>query len=418
MRRFPPLILLLLVTFASAHAQAPPDPKKAHVHLSEALMKDNNPDEALRLVNEAISADPEFAAAYYWRAQMRELKGERTQRPAEYEKADKDYLRAVVLSYVSQGRLLAKTDPKLAFSSLQQAATLANGLPRNDETGPDRVAPLAFFHLGLAYAQQAEYDQAISNYTRAIDRFSGYSDAYYNRGLAHSLKDTKDNLDLAIADARRAIELRNNFTDAYQSLGIFYQQAKRWKDAEELYRTAFKHTPDDPDLIHALGSVYLAQENYKEALVQFKKASEMKPKDAEYLSDLGWTVFNLGEDKAKARDHLERARAMDDSIAATHERLGDVYAATGQNGEAIKSYLQALKLLEESEREQKSLLHEKLGMAYAALNNKSAARASFEDARNLADPADQRRRDELDDRMRELDGPGPGDRPRRRAGRP
>jgi Flp pilus assembly protein TadD len=66
-----------------------------------------------------------------------------------------------------------------------------------------------------------QYEQAIVEYTAAIELKPDYAEAYNNRGFAYYLK---GNFERAIADYSRAIELRPNYPKAYNSRGVAYMQ--------------------------------------------------------------------------------------------------------------------------------------------------------------------------------------------------
>ena len=71
---------------------------------------------------------------------------------------------------------------------------------------------VVYYNRGVAYGDKGNYDQAISDCTRAIELDPNYADAYYNRGVAYG---DKGNYDQTISDCTRAIELNLNYADAY-----------------------------------------------------------------------------------------------------------------------------------------------------------------------------------------------------------
>ena len=46
----------------------------------------------------------------------------------------------------------------------------------------------AYFYRGVAYGRGGHYDQAIGDYTRALEINPRYNKAYYNRGYAYFKK--------------------------------------------------------------------------------------------------------------------------------------------------------------------------------------------------------------------------------------
>ena len=63
---------------------------------------------------------------------------------------------------------------------------------------------IAYHRRGTAYASKKEYDQAIADYTKALEIDPKYVGAYNDRGLAYT---SKGDYERAIADVTRAVEL-------------------------------------------------------------------------------------------------------------------------------------------------------------------------------------------------------------------
>jgi tetratricopeptide (TPR) repeat protein len=76
-----------------------------------------------------------------------------------------------------------------------------------------------YSNRGTAHFKKGEYDQAISDFNRALEINPRFADAYYNRGYAYG---SKGQYDEAIADYSRVIELSPRFADAYYSRGFAY----------------------------------------------------------------------------------------------------------------------------------------------------------------------------------------------------
>lgn len=62
----------------------------------------------------------------------------------------------------------------------------------------------SYVDSGNAYRSQGEYEQAIADYTKAIELDPAYAAAYYNRGLAY---DGQGDTEKALADYRKALDL-------------------------------------------------------------------------------------------------------------------------------------------------------------------------------------------------------------------
>jgi tetratricopeptide (TPR) repeat protein len=81
---------------------------------------------------------------------------------------------------------------------------------------------------GIAAAKQNQYENAISEFTRAIKRNQTFADAYYNRGLVYLAigQETK-----AISDFTKVIQINPDFIDGYMNRGDLYLQNDEYEKA-------------------------------------------------------------------------------------------------------------------------------------------------------------------------------------------
>lgn len=66
---------------------------------------------------------------------------------------------------------------------------------------------------GIAYYKKGDLDRAIKDYTKSIRHLPTFDDAYYFRGLAYS---DKGNTAKAIKDFQKILELRSPDSEEYQ----------------------------------------------------------------------------------------------------------------------------------------------------------------------------------------------------------
>ena len=93
---------------------------------------------------------------------------------------------------------------------------------------------------GMDQGMKGNYLGAIQIFSRLIQAYPHYADAYYNRGLAKAkLGDKQD----AIADYNKAIKIDTNLAEAYEERGNLWlklkdknQAIKDFKKAAELYK--------------------------------------------------------------------------------------------------------------------------------------------------------------------------------------
>ena len=83
--------------------------------------------------------------------------------------------------------------------------------------------PKFYNNRGIAYGEKGQYDQAISDFNKAIEINPRYEKAYSNRGIVYRLKGQYDR---AISDFNKAIEINPTDAQAYNSLAWLFATAK------------------------------------------------------------------------------------------------------------------------------------------------------------------------------------------------
>ena len=81
---------------------------------------------------------------------------------------------------------------------------------------------------GTAYLDQGEFDEAIEEYTEAIELDPNYTTAYHNRAFVYS---EIGEYDKAIADLTKTIELDPNYARAYYGRGLMYESLGKKAEA-------------------------------------------------------------------------------------------------------------------------------------------------------------------------------------------
>jgi len=89
----------------------------------------------------------------------------------------------------------------------------------------------------------------------------------------------------------------------------------------------------------------MRQGNFRGAFEFLKPAVDLWPDECAYQSALGWTYYKKTPSEAQAaREHLERALAIDSEDGVTLFRLGVVLRALGQSEAAQSAHARASRL--------------------------------------------------------------------------
>ncbi|GHU59519.1 hypothetical protein FACS1894133_6470 [Clostridia bacterium] len=138
------------------------------------------------------------------------------------------------------------------------------------ELNPDYA--MAYNSRGFAYRNLGEYDKAIADYTKAIELKPDYARAYFNRGYAF---DDKGEYDKAIADYTKAIEFKPDYAVAYYNRGCVFDDEGEYDKAIADYTKAIELEPDDAVAYNNRGVTYRAMDKHAEADADFAKVKEL-----------------------------------------------------------------------------------------------------------------------------------------------
>jgi tetratricopeptide (TPR) repeat protein len=361
------------LTESNAVLAADPDNRFALELKGKALRDLKRFDEALALADQSLARDANDLAAAYLKATVAESR--------------RDYAGAVQ----QLERLLARSH---------------EGEDAQQRASNDRAFLL---HLGLDYQQLGRHADAADAYGRAF-ALSGRTEAGILAQRVQALLRARD-LERALSEVRdgrkrfpdeaqlvtlegtvlreqgkneEAILLVEGLRqksagkfDALLEVAEFYQQAKRYGDAEKVLSDARKVEPKDLRALFLLGAVLERQKrhdaaeavfrealgvepdsapvlNYlgymnadrgvrlEEALSLIERAVAIDPENGAYLDSLGWAFYRLKRFD-KAEEQLRRAVAKGSPNAVVLDHLGDVLQRRGNVREALDYWQRALK---------------------------------------------------------------------------
>lgn len=262
-----------------------------------------------------------------------------------------------------------------AMELVQRAIDLAEAdLP--DEHPIHRLVLHANRAQLLATAGRAE--EALADYTRAIEADPGYPDYYLDRGnLLHQL----GRADEALADYEAVMRLSPPFPEAY------YNRSELRFAAGDLAgaRADLDHTLElDPDFAPAYvnrSGIFVAQGDCARAREDVERGLALAPRDPHLLCVLGQVELAEGR-HLEARTAFDQALEFDPELPAGWAGRAELAYERGDNEAALADLDRALKLTESAE-----LLFNR-SVVYRAMSRPDAARRDLLRAAELA-PGDE-----------------------------
>ena len=219
-------------------------------------------------------------------------------------------------------------------------------------------------------------DEAIDCYNKLLLIEPQNGQIYYELGHLYLKKDDKMN---ACNAFKLAIKKDENNPFYHNSFAYSLVQLEQYDEAIEHYQTAININPDNKwtaIVCQALGAIY-AQilENYEAALELFRMASILDPESANAYINIGDVYFDKGELDNAIKNYLEAIKLNDQDPRA----FGKCAIALWENDyveESIIAYTKAIELDNEYE-----LAYNNLGVAYLdGIGNAKEAAKNFERA--------------------------------------
>lgn len=203
-------------------------------------VNDQNYDDALKAVNEAIRKDSTNPGLFDMQSALFAAKGDTAGAIRSLEKAIVIYPNPPFI--ISLGALYAQTKNPLA---LEMADALLIG-------NKARAEKEAYFIKGLYYSFSGQKEKAIPFFDNAIRTDFQFMEAYLEKGLAlYDIKKYKESVEVL----NRAVTLQNNFDRGYFYLGRSYEKLNKIEEAVQAYETALMYDPNYEEAREALSKI-------------------------------------------------------------------------------------------------------------------------------------------------------------------
>lgn len=150
------------------------------------------------------------------------------------------------------------------------------------ETDPQ--GPAACNHRGIASAKDAQYENAIAEFTRAMSRDPTFTDAYYNRAIVYA---ALGQLGQAIADLTIVIEIKPEFAQAYGNRGIIEAALGQYDQAISDFTKVLELDPADRETHMRRSLTFYAKGDYDKAWTDVREMQSLGlPVPAGFLESL------------------------------------------------------------------------------------------------------------------------------------
>jgi Flp pilus assembly protein TadD len=163
----------------------------------------------------------------------------------------------------------------------------------------------------------------------------------------------RQRFDQALPLLTQALRLNPHDAQAHLDLGAAFAETGKLDRAEEQFRAAVLLSPMNFRAHNLLGKIYFDSQRLAEAEQQFRQSLQCEPNLAAY-DHLGYIYVQWG-DRDRAERAFKAALALISTDSHAHFHLGLIYAARGQNAQAVEE-LQAARAADPNNPEIRSAL--------------------------------------------------------------
>lgn len=349
-----------------AAVQADPNDMEAKIGVVQCKLVLERVKEAAALAETLRNTHPKSAVAALWHGRALEASGQR-------EQAEAAYRVAVELSEKDESAVKPYVALSLLLNQLGKADEAQKLLDRARAELPK--SPEIYKALGDVALAQGRYEQALAEYDQALALDEGDLSVRFQRGV--TLRRAR-RLEEAQAAFEQVAKVDGDYPGLALERGLLHEAAGRGDEALKAYEAALAKAPDDLDLMLRVGCSYVsagradkaeellrkvlsqrpnsAETNHcmgramlldparlAEALRLLERAASIDPNRPEYHLYVGWAA-NEARNFSKAKTALEKALALDQSLADAYWQRGVLLARQGAVKDAIVDLKKALSL--------------------------------------------------------------------------
>jgi Flp pilus assembly protein TadD len=194
---------------------------------------------------------------------------------------------------------------KRIFQRLGQVSFLG-GVPSTETTTTPTERAEDHYFAAVRLAENGAYEEAKSEFRRALREAPDFIDAYY--GLGDACIETQQFRE-AIKTFKQAIALQPDSIKAYNGLGLAHDRAGHFVEAIQVYIRAIPLAPQDIETRINLGAAYFNIGSYSEAIKAYQQALNIDSNNARAYFCLGLVYVDL-KDQLLVAEQANKLRQL------------------------------------------------------------------------------------------------------------
>ncbi len=141
----------------------------------------------------------------------------------------------------------------------------------------------------------------------------------------------------ALSALVKATRIYPEYADAWTNMGIVYTKLNRAGDAETSFRKALGINPEEPVARRKLGLLYISERQFEKAIPELEAAAKLNPLDARTQTYLGHALGKTGHPQ-EAERHLKSALLLEPDMPQALYELGFAQLKQGRQLDALATF--------------------------------------------------------------------------------
>ena len=200
------------------------------------------------------------------------------------------------------------------------------------------------FEKGISYYKQGQYDNAIEEFEKIVERTPDYESGH--RILGDSYRRLK-NYPKAITAFQNALRLKDNNYATYYGLALCFYNSGRYRDTAATLLRGERHARSPQDqyqLYHTRGSSYYNLKDFERAVSDLRRATSIQRGNHSDALQLGISLYHLGN-LAEAESQLNTALALNPQVTQAQDYLSRLQFLRGIAAIEAQKYKEAAEIL-------------------------------------------------------------------------
>jgi predicted O-linked N-acetylglucosamine transferase (SPINDLY family) len=207
-----------------------------------------------------------------------------------------------------------------------------------DQAAGDPDEPGGLNRLGGALLESGNPESARRCFQRAVEIDPGFTEAFFNLGLAYRALGSPDT---ALQCLAQALNLKPDFFQALFVIGNIHLDGGQSEKAIACFRGVLASAPGFAEAHYNLGNALNSIGETEQAAASYRRAIRIRPGFAAALNNLG-LVFKEAGRLQEAVQCYEQALAVKPEMVEAHYNLGIAAQLDGQFYRGLEHYAQAL----------------------------------------------------------------------------